>query len=101
MSEDELEKELQAAIAVMPESTRQALQGIDIPQWMETMAWMSEDWLEIDKLLEELGYPTQFPETGNLHPMADRFRDFCVNTGLDIKEFLRHQRELVTKDEEE
>ena len=91
---DELEKELEAAIAVMPETIQQTLQNIDPVEMMETMAWMSEDWLEQDKLFDDLGYPTQYPD-GAIYPMADRFRDFCLNTGLDLKALLKN------KDEEE
>lgn len=65
---------------------------------MATLAWVSEDWLEADKLLIELGYPTQH-DNGRIYPMAERVRDFCVTNGLDIEEFLRHWQER-TKDKQ-
>lgn len=89
-----------AAIVTQGPSQEEILKNINPADFMNTMAWMSNDWLEMDKLFIELGYPTQYPTSGQLYPMADRFRDFCLNAGLDLKAIQILAR-AIAKDEEE
>lgn len=91
-----MKQQPKAAIVTQGARPEEILQNIDLQEWLDTLVWMSEDWLEIDKLLDELGYPTQIPG-GQLYPMADRFRDFCLNVGLDLKAI----QLAMAKDEEE
>ena len=63
-----------AAIVTQGPSQEEILKNINPADFMNTMAWMSDDWLEADALLAELGFPTQ-KEDGRLYHMADRIRD--------------------------
>ena len=89
-----------AAMAVMAPEAQELLKNINPQEWADTFVWMSQDWLEMDKLLGNLGYPTQKSD-GRIYPLADRFGDFCLAAGLDISEFLRHWQEMSNIEEEE
>ena len=67
-----MKQQPKAAHVAVPQTPEEILQTINLAQWMETMSWMSSDWLEADALLAELGFPTELD--GRLYPMADRIR---------------------------